>query len=200
MIRKRGDKYVLLSKDGKRVLGTHDTRDEAVAQEKAIKSRMGKAAKHRGELIDEIHVDWLAKKKCKVCDGTGQVNLDDVAIETGESTENQSTIAKLEALLDKDEDVEIEILPNGEIRSKGDSTSQERGGRKPLTMRESLGGEYAHPHNRTYALDAMVRFSAVFPGDATGAWDGQVSLTSKEFTELASMHNKVKELEKECPR
>jgi len=52
------------------------------------------------------------------------------------------TIAELEAILDKEEDVEIEILPNGEVRALGQSSLQERGGRKPLTMREDLGGEY----------------------------------------------------------
>jgi hypothetical protein len=52
------------------------------------------------------------------------------------------TIADLEAILDREEQVEIEILPNGEVRALGDSTSAERGGRKPLTMRENLGGEY----------------------------------------------------------
>jgi hypothetical protein len=53
------------------------------------------------------------------------------------------TIAELEAILDKEEDVEIEILPNGEVRAKGQSSLQELGGRKPLTMREDLGGEYS---------------------------------------------------------
>lgn len=53
------------------------------------------------------------------------------------------TIAELEAILDKEEETEIEILPNGEIRAKGRSTLQETGGRKPLTMREDLGGEYS---------------------------------------------------------
>jgi len=52
------------------------------------------------------------------------------------------TIAELEAILDREEDVEIEILPNGEVRAKGDHASGELGGRKPLTMREDLGGEY----------------------------------------------------------
>ena len=40
------------------------------------------------------------------------------------------------------EEVPIEILPNGEIRAKNESTHADRGGRKPLTMREDLGGEY----------------------------------------------------------
>jgi hypothetical protein len=52
------------------------------------------------------------------------------------------TIAELEAILEQEEDVEIEILPNGEVRAKGQTSSQELGGRKPLTMREDLGGEY----------------------------------------------------------
>jgi hypothetical protein len=53
------------------------------------------------------------------------------------------TIAELEAILDSEESVEIEILPNGEVRAKGQASDQERGYRKPLTMREDLGGEYA---------------------------------------------------------
>jgi hypothetical protein len=50
------------------------------------------------------------------------------------------TIAELEAILESKEHVELEILPNGEIREKKQG-SQEKG-RKPLTMRENVGGEY----------------------------------------------------------
>jgi hypothetical protein len=53
------------------------------------------------------------------------------------------TISELESILEKEDEVEIEILPNGEVRAKGQTSDQERGGRKPLTMREDLGGEYA---------------------------------------------------------
>ena len=56
---------------------------------------------------------------------------------------SKPTIAELEAILDREEEVEIEILPNGEVRARGQGTAQERGGRKPLTMREDLGGEYS---------------------------------------------------------
>ena len=52
------------------------------------------------------------------------------------------TIAELEAILQNEEEVPIEILPNGEVREKGQTSLQETGGRKPLTMREYLGGEY----------------------------------------------------------
>jgi hypothetical protein len=55
---------------------------------------------------------------------------------------SRPTIAELEAILDKEEEVEIEILPNGEVRAKGQTSPHELGGRKPLTMREDLGGEY----------------------------------------------------------
>ena len=54
------------------------------------------------------------------------------------------TIAELEAILEREEQVEIEILPNGEVRAKGGASPQELGGRsKPLTMREDLCGEYS---------------------------------------------------------
>lgn len=44
IIVKRGAKYVLLSRDGK-VLGTHDTRAGAAAQERAIKAREAMASR-----------------------------------------------------------------------------------------------------------------------------------------------------------
>jgi hypothetical protein len=52
------------------------------------------------------------------------------------------TIAQLEAILENEEQVELDILPNGEVRAQGGTSTQELGGRKPLTMREDLGGEY----------------------------------------------------------
>ncbi|MXZ48215.1 MAG: hypothetical protein F4Z13_03025 [Candidatus Dadabacteria bacterium] len=51
------------------------------------------------------------------------------------------TIDELEELLEKEEDVPIEILPNGEIRALGKG-SAELQDKKPITMREDLGGEY----------------------------------------------------------
>jgi hypothetical protein len=56
---------------------------------------------------------------------------------------NKPTIKELEAILDKEEDVPIEILPNGEIRAKGQTKPSELGDKKPLTFREDLGGEYS---------------------------------------------------------
>ena len=52
------------------------------------------------------------------------------------------TIRELEQLLDSEEDTPIEILPNGEIRERGGSDAAERSYKKPLTLREHLGGEY----------------------------------------------------------
>jgi hypothetical protein len=54
----------------------------------------------------------------------------------------QSTIDELERLLNSEEDTPIQILPNGEIRQVGYATSAELGSKKPLTMKENLGGEY----------------------------------------------------------
>lgn len=53
------------------------------------------------------------------------------------------TIRELEQILESEEDAPIEILPNGEIRARGGSDDAERSYKKPLTMREDLGGEYA---------------------------------------------------------
>jgi hypothetical protein len=52
------------------------------------------------------------------------------------------TIAELEDILQQEEEVPIDILPNGEIRARNTTSQSELGGRKPLTMRENLGGEY----------------------------------------------------------
>lgn len=51
------------------------------------------------------------------------------------------TIAQIEALLEKEEEVDIEILPNGEIRRLGGGDLEDLD-LKPITMRENLGGEY----------------------------------------------------------
>ncbi len=40
------------------------------------------------------------------------------------------SIADLEAILQREDEVEIEILPNGEVRAKNQTTPTERGGRK----------------------------------------------------------------------
>ncbi len=53
------------------------------------------------------------------------------------------TIKELESLLNSEEEVRIQILPNGEIREAGTATPAEVGSKKPLTLRENLGGEYA---------------------------------------------------------
>jgi hypothetical protein len=52
------------------------------------------------------------------------------------------TIQELEALLNSEEDTPIQILPNGEIRQVGQTSASELGAKKPLTMKENLGGEY----------------------------------------------------------
>lgn len=54
------------------------------------------------------------------------------------------TIQELEEILDEEEESPVEILPNGEVRAVGGSDAAERGHRKPLTMREDLGGEYSN--------------------------------------------------------
>jgi hypothetical protein len=55
---------------------------------------------------------------------------------------SQSKIDDLEKLLNSEEDTPIQILPNGEIREIGHATSADMGNKKPLTMKENLGGEY----------------------------------------------------------
>jgi hypothetical protein len=75
------------------------------------------------------------KLACKV---DGETVLQEPDVKTNKPS--SLTIAELEALLQSEEEAEIEILPNGEVRVKG-ATSPSQG--KPLTMREYLGGEYA---------------------------------------------------------
>jgi len=47
MIKKRGKKWVLLSKESGRVLGTHPSRAAAARQERAINLSKARAAGHR---------------------------------------------------------------------------------------------------------------------------------------------------------
>ena len=55
-------------------------------------------------------------------------------------TRERPTIDELEKMLTQDDEREIEILPNGQIRTRKAS-----GQEKPLTMKENLGGEYSRP-------------------------------------------------------
>lgn len=56
--------------------------------------------------------------------------------------DRKPTIQELETLLNSEEDTPIQILPNGEIRPANPTSTVAMGGKKPLTMRENLGGEY----------------------------------------------------------
>lgn len=54
------------------------------------------------------------------------------------------SIDDLQRMLERDDEAMLEILPNGEIREfSEDEKAEVRSKRKPLTMRENLGGEYA---------------------------------------------------------
>ena len=56
--------------------------------------------------------------------------------------DKKPTIQELERLLNSEEDIPVQILPNGEIRSKSQTSAADLGGEKPLTMEKNLGGEY----------------------------------------------------------
>ena len=54
------------------------------------------------------------------------------------------SIDDLERMFKREDEVMLEILPNGEIREFSEEEKADvRSRRKPLTMRENLGGEYA---------------------------------------------------------
>jgi hypothetical protein len=61
----------------------------------------------------------------------------------------RASIDDLEKMLEREPDATLEILPNGEIREYSEEEKAEiRSQRKPLTLRENLGGEYGgrkHP-------------------------------------------------------
>jgi hypothetical protein len=52
------------------------------------------------------------------------------------------TIQELEDILNSEETTPVKILPNGEIQQLNQNSLAELGAKKPLTMRENLGGEY----------------------------------------------------------
>jgi hypothetical protein len=59
-----------------------------------------------------------------------------------DAMDKKPTIQELERLLNSEEDTPVQILPNGEIRGAGQTSAADLGGKKPLTMKEDLGGEY----------------------------------------------------------
>jgi len=68
--------------------------------------------------------------------------------EPEDEAKTKPTIAELEEMLDSEEEVPIEILPNGEIRRIGKRLNH-HAPPKPLTMREYLGGEYCTISNQS---------------------------------------------------
>ena len=54
----------------------------------------------------------------------------------------RTPIQDLEQILNDEEETPIHILPNGEIRREGQTGGVDLGARKPLTLKENLGGEY----------------------------------------------------------
>jgi len=58
------------------------------------------------------------------------------------AVKQKPSIDDLARLLNSEEDKPIQILPNGEIREIGQASAAEMGTKKPLTMKENLGGEY----------------------------------------------------------
>jgi len=62
--------------------------------------------------------------------------------------DKKPTIEELEKLLNSEEDTPIQILPNGEIRAVGQTAAADLGAKKPLTMKEDLGGEYGRDNGR----------------------------------------------------
>ena len=57
-------------------------------------------------------------------------------------TDRKLTIDDLEKLLDAEDDIPIEILPNGTIRAAKKGSKRTKENQKVLTFRENLGGEY----------------------------------------------------------
>ncbi|MBI5778303.1 MAG: hypothetical protein HZA49_02480 [Planctomycetes bacterium] len=51
------------------------------------------------------------------------------------------TVDDLKRILDTEDEVPIEIMPNGEIRPRNPTNSLEIG-KRPITYKEDLGGEY----------------------------------------------------------
>ncbi len=94
-------------------------------------------------------MSWQHKEKISLDNLIAQLyNYDNYTVARNKMVEdgkmrNKPTIEELERILDNEEEVEVEILPNGEIREKYSSSSLNLGTRKPITMREDLGGEYS---------------------------------------------------------
>ena len=101
--------------------------------------------------------------RCSICDANTDLCCADCAIESGgqktvyvcrrpecrDAHEGQNpqhplahrpTIEEIEQLLNSDTEIDLDILPNGEVRASRPQRSGEPP--RPLTFREKLGGEY----------------------------------------------------------
>ena len=83
-----------------------------------------------------VYNDWQCPEGYESSVENTKFYMEDLLNKTGDSPKRiikevlmaRPTIAELEAILQNEEEVPIEILPNGEVREKGRTSSQETGG------------------------------------------------------------------------
>jgi len=56
--------------------------------------------------------------------------------------EQKTKIQELERILNSEEETPVRILPNGDIAPANQTSGVDLGEKRPLTMKENLGGEY----------------------------------------------------------
>lgn len=59
-----------------------------------------------------------------------------------EQMEQKTKIQELERILNSEEETPVRILPNGDIAPANQTSGVDLGAKRPLTMKENLGGEY----------------------------------------------------------
>ena len=89
--------------------------------------------------MNKRKTEFIPENTCPECKGIHFGTYNCPFPSTNITEKPRPTIMELEAILKSEEDTPVEILPNGEIRNIGSGPST----KKPLTMRENLGGEYA---------------------------------------------------------
>ena len=113
---------------------------EVITPEQELKDTIASLSADNDRLKEDTTALGLEADQLKEALATAKEEQEGAQEESDGNTDRRPTIEELEAILGKDDETSIEILPNGEVRVERRPLPNDSV--KPITFRDNLGGEY----------------------------------------------------------
>jgi len=111
-----------------------------ITPEQELKDTIASLSADNDRLKEDTTALGLEVDRLKEALATAKEEQEGAQEESDGNTDRRPTIEELEAILGKDDETSIEILPNGEVRVERRPLPNDSV--KPITFRDNLGGEY----------------------------------------------------------